>query len=71
MPRNRKPVIEFYQGADDLWYWKLTHGNGRTLDSSGEGFSSRANAKRNFIKTREAMNELLDEDIAAAIKASK
>lgn len=39
-------TIEVYAGKDHLFYWRAVHRNGNIVADSGEGYSSRSNARR-------------------------
>jgi uncharacterized protein YegP (UPF0339 family) len=45
----RNPIKPVYKhDSQGEWRWTLEASNGRILDASSEGFSSKSNAKRNF-----------------------
>ncbi len=52
----KTPTIEFYLDGNKQHRWQLKHGNGKILDASSEGFSSKGNAKRNLQAIRKALN---------------
>ncbi|MFC4543988.1 YegP family protein [Halosolutus amylolyticus] len=43
---DRTSRFEVYQDRADEWRWRLVHWNGNILADSGEGYTSRSNAKR-------------------------
>lgn len=51
----KTPTIEFYKDAAEEHRWRLKHGNGKILASSGEGFSRKAGARRNLKAVRAAL----------------
>ncbi len=44
--KSSKAKFELYTGKDDEWRWRLVHHNGNIIADSGEGYSSKANAKK-------------------------
>ena len=48
---TRKPKIKIYQDKADEWRWQAKASNGKIIDSSSEGFSSRGACERNLEKT--------------------
>ncbi|ELY99330.1 amphi-Trp domain-containing protein [Natrialba asiatica] len=52
---GRTSRFEVYQDRADEWRWRLVHWNGNILADSGEGYTSRANAKRAVHGVRQAV----------------
>jgi len=48
-------AFEVYQDAADEWRWRLIHRNGNVLADSGEGYSSRSNARRAVARLRDGI----------------
>ncbi len=48
-----KATFELYEDAGAEWRWRLRHDNGNVLGDSGEGYSSKSNAKRALGRVRE------------------
>lgn len=44
--KSSKARFELYTGKDDEWRWRLVHHNGNIIADSGEGYSSKAMAKK-------------------------
>lgn len=53
----KTPTVELYSAGGEH-RWRLKHGNGRILAASSEGFSRKDGARRNFRRTRAAMNQV-------------
>lgn len=53
MPRQIK--LRFYRDDDGGHRWRLTAGNGKVIDASSEGFSSKSMARKNFRLVKEAV----------------
>lgn len=49
MADEEKKPLEFYQGKDDQWYWRLTAANNEIVGASSEAFSSQPAAVNNFL----------------------
>ena len=47
---NAKDRVQIFTGKDGKWRWRIKAANGRTIDTSGQGFSSKSNAKRAAIR---------------------
>jgi len=41
-----KATFELYRDRADEWRWRLVHDNGNVIADSGEGYTSKANAKK-------------------------
>jgi hypothetical protein len=44
-------MIEYYPGADQLWYWRYRANNGQVTCTGHEGYATKWNAKRAARKT--------------------
>ncbi|MFP4633017.1 MAG: HVO_2922 family protein [Halobacteriota archaeon] len=44
--RSSKADFEMYRDNDGQWRWRLTHDNGNIIADCGEGYSSKANARK-------------------------
>lgn len=38
--------FKYFQGSDNLWYWRLQDGNNKTVADGSEGYASEYNVKR-------------------------
>lgn len=47
---KRQGWIVVYIDSSGEWRWRVTAGNGRIVDTPGESFASKANAKRAAIR---------------------
>jgi uncharacterized protein YegP (UPF0339 family) len=54
MKRSYKPKAEFYKtrGRKPQWFWRIKASNGRIIDASSEGFSSKQAAQNNFKRVQ-------------------
>lgn len=43
---SSKADFEMYKDSDDQWRWRLLHDNGNIIADSGEGYSSKQNARK-------------------------
>ena len=66
-----KVTLEVYCASPERrggWRWRIKRGNGKVLDGSTEGFGTRAGAKLNLRRTRDALNALTETQINQAGK---
>jgi uncharacterized protein YegP (UPF0339 family) len=50
------PDFKIIRRKNGKWGWRLRFGNEKILDASSQGFTRKNSAKRNFERTRRAMN---------------
>ena len=65
---KRKPTLTSFEDAGGEFRWQIKT-TWKILDSTIEGFATRAGAIRNFIRIRDAMNQITDKQLADAGKA--
>lgn len=51
-------TLEFYEGEDRDWRWTIKAANNRIIAASSEGFTTKADAKRNYKLVKDAMRGL-------------
>jgi uncharacterized protein YegP (UPF0339 family) len=49
---SKYPHFATFKGADSQWYWRLVAANGKVMAVGGEGFTSRAAARRAVARVR-------------------
>jgi uncharacterized protein YegP (UPF0339 family) len=54
---KKKARIEVYEDEGGEYRWGLVGRNGQIMDTPGEGYTRRSDAKRAFHRVREAMIE--------------
>jgi uncharacterized protein YegP (UPF0339 family) len=47
--------VEFYEGTDGKWYWRIVASNGRVIADGSEGYHSESNAKRAFARVKKLL----------------
>ena len=48
-----KDKLEYYKDKVGEWRWKVTAANGKVIDASTEGFSTKWSARRNYKRGQE------------------
>jgi len=47
---KRQGWIELYTDSSGQWRWRVIAGNGRIVDTPGESFASKSNARRSALR---------------------
>ncbi|MFC4358589.1 HVO_2922 family protein [Halobium salinum] len=59
-------TFELFRDAADEWRWRLRHRNGNVVASSGEGYSSKANARKGLRSVKRNAPAAPVEEVAGA-----
>lgn len=59
---STRDVVHVRQSADGQWYFRKVAGNNRKISTGGEGFSSKASAKRAARRAHPGVPVVVDED---------
>lgn len=52
----KRLTIQYYQGEDAQWYWRMVRGNGRITSDGAEGYSKEFNVLRACKKEAQALH---------------